>query len=87
MGGQLLPIYCIRTPERGANGRFATEYHREVDYDRYELEIQVEELQNSLTNNQHQVYNTYLEMVEQNNNTNSDNIMFLDLQAGPARLI
>ena len=54
-------------------------------YDRYELAIQVEEIQNSLTNNQRQVYNTLLEMVEQNNNTNYGNIIFLDAPGGTGK--
>ena len=70
MGGQPLPVYGIPAPVRGAKDRLAREYHREVGYDQDELAIQVEELQNSLTNNQRQVYNTFIEMVEQDNNNN-----------------
>ena len=71
MGGQPLPVYVIPAPVRGAKDRLAREYHREVDYNQDELAIQVEELQNSLTNNQRQVSNTFIEMVEQDNNNNN----------------
>ena len=80
MGGQSLPVYGLPAPERVANNHNVREYHREVDYDQEELAVQAEYLQDSLTNDQRQVYNSFLEMLEQDNDSNNDsnNIMFLD---------
>ena len=86
MGGQSLPVYGLPCPERVAKDHHGREYHREVDYDHEELAIQAGYLQNSLTNDQRQVYNAFLEMLEQdndsNNNNNNNNIMFLDAPGG-----
>ena len=87
MGGQPLPVYGIPAPEKGAKDRLAREYHREVDYDQDELAIQSEELQNSLTNNQRQVYSSFIEMVEQTTTPTTTTLCSSTLQAVPARPI
>ena len=87
MSGQSLPVYGLPGPERVAKDHNAREYHREVDYDQEDLAIQAGYLQDSLTNHQRQVYNCFLEMLEQDNdrNNNSNNICFSMLRAAPER--
>ena len=67
MGGQSLPVYGLPYTEKIAEHRLAREYRREMEYDQEELAIRTEQLQGNLTNDQHQVYNAFLEMLEQEN--------------------
>ena len=89
MGGQPLPTYGLPEPEHGVDARLAREYQREVAYSTEELTIQAENLQEKLTEDQRQVYNSFLQLLqnenEENNNSQQRNLMFLDAPGGTGK--
>ena len=64
------------------------EYFREVDNNQEQLAVQADDLQQHLTDDQHQVYNAVLELVQQGsiiNDNRSSNIIFLDAPEGTGK--
>jgi ATP-dependent DNA helicase PIF1 len=88
MGGHQLSSYDLPVPERGTEERLSREYFREVDYDQGQLVTETDNLQQQLTNDQREVYNKFLELVEQGSITNgnrSSNMIFLDAPGGTGK--
>jgi ATP-dependent DNA helicase PIF1 len=88
MGGHQLSSYDLPAPERGTEERHSREYFREVDYDQDQLVAETDNLQQQLTDDQRQVYNEFLELVEQgciSNSNRGSNIIFLDASGGTGK--
>jgi hypothetical protein len=84
MGGHQLSSYDLPTPERGTEERLSREYFREVDYDQELLVTETDNLQQQLTDDQREVYNSFLELLEQGS-INNCNIIFLDAPGGTGK--
>ncbi len=63
MGRSPITTYDLPTPERRAEEIMSRIYNREQNYNREELSVQAEELQDRLTNDQRDVYDAVLQMV------------------------
>jgi predicted ATPase len=83
-GGHQLSSYDLPTPERGTEERLSREYFREVDYDQELLVTETDNLQQQLTDDQREVYNSFFELLERGS-INNRNIIFLDAPGGTGK--
>jgi hypothetical protein len=79
-------MICLHLRGAQRKGSLRREYFREVDYDQELLVTETDNLQQQLTDDQHEVYNSFLELLEQGS-INNRNIIFLDALEGQARAL
>ncbi len=86
MRGLQITTYDLPTPERRVEETMSRIYSRELNYNREELAVQAEELEGKLTDDQHNFYNSVLEMVDRgDSNITENNIIFLDAPRGTGK--
>ena len=88
MGSQPLASYGLPVPRQRGDSILALEYQRQVYNNTEELSRQAENLQGQLTEDQREVYSSFMSMLEEghvNENSSCQSMMFLDAPGGTGK--